>query len=128
MRGNRRTGTQPEIALRRLLHRRGLRYRVDYPIILKALRVRPDIVFTRRRLAVFVDGCYWHGCPQHGTQPRTNSEYWQAKIARNQARDVRVSRALRAAGWAVIRVWEHDPPEAVAERITRLLHLQSDAK
>jgi DNA mismatch endonuclease, patch repair protein len=121
MRGNRRTDTLPELAIRRLLHASGLRYRVDYPLIVGDVRVRPDVVFPRRRVAVFVDGCFWHGCPTHGTRPAANPAYWSAKLARNRARDRRVDAALHAHGWRVIRAWEHDFPRAVARRVADVL-------
>jgi DNA mismatch endonuclease (patch repair protein) len=121
MRANRRRDTKPELLLRRRLHAWGLRYRVDLPLIVGGIRVRPDIVFTRQRLAVFLDGCFWHGCPAHGSQPRSNSAYWRAKIDRNRARDARASESLDAAGWRVIRAWEHEPVDEVAERIIRAL-------
>lgn len=114
---NRRRDTTPELRLRSALHGRGLRYRCDLRIDLHELRVRPDVVFTRRKIAVFVDGCYWHGCPEHGATPQSNREYWLAKIARNQERDRRADHALRGAGWTVVRVWEHDDPEMAAERV-----------
>lgn len=109
MQGNRKVGTRPEVALRSELHRRGLRFRKNAPIRTPLRLVRPDIIFTRRRLAVFVDGCFWHRCPQHGTSPRTNSPYWSAKLDRNVARDTATDEALRAAGWSVVHVWEHEP-------------------
>ena len=71
------------------------------------LQVRPDFVFKRARLAVFVDGCFWHGCPRHGTRPKANAAFWRRKIAGNRARDRRVNRALQRAGWRVLRIWEH---------------------
>ena len=119
MRGNKKVDTRPEIAVRRLLHAEGLRYRVNYPIVTGAIRVRPDVVLTRSRIAVFIDGCFWHGCPEHGTRPRVNARYWKAKLARNRARDALVSSALQAAGWVVIRAWEHEPAPAVAGRVRR---------
>jgi DNA mismatch endonuclease (patch repair protein) len=114
MKGNRSTGTAPEIALRRALHRRGLRFRKDYKITAAGRGVRADVVFPRQRVAVFVDGCYWHGCRQHFRMPTRNAEYWAAKIERNKARDRRVSDELGAAGWRVLRVWEHEPPDDAA--------------
>lgn len=114
MRGNRRRDTRPEMALRRALHRLGARYRVDLRIEAGDVVVRPDVVFTRRRLAIFVDGCFWHACAQHGTKPSVNLAYWQAKLARNVARDQRVTEALTTSGWRVIRVWEHEDPEDAA--------------
>lgn len=116
MRGNRSRDTKPELRLRSLLHRRGLRFRVAYRP-LPTRRNTADVVFSRAKVALFVDGCYWHGCPQHFVQPRTNSDYWQGKIARNVARDHEFDAALRDAGWTVIRCWEHEDPELVAETV-----------
>src|SRR4051794_8358396 len=115
MRGNRRRDSKPELALRSQLHRRGWRFRVDLLVIADGVRTRPDIVFTRRRVAVFVDGCFWHCCPQHGKPPKSHTDYWSKKLARNVQRDERDSRALRRAGWTVVRLWEHvAPADAVA--------------
>ncbi|MGW7535265.1 very short patch repair endonuclease [Amycolatopsis sp. NPDC054798] len=116
MRANRRTDTKPEVTLRKELHRLGYRYRKDLPLVLDGgVRVRPDIVFTARKIAVFVDGCFWHVCPEHGRQPTSNEWYWTPKLQRNMARDELVTGALRDAGWNVVRIWEHVPlPEAVA--------------
>jgi DNA mismatch endonuclease, patch repair protein len=116
MQGNRKRDTRPEIALRRVLHSRGLRYRVAA----KPLADRPwtaDLVFRGLQLAVFVDGCYWHGCPEHYTVPRTNTSYWSEKIARNRARDAQVEADLRAAGWTALRIWEHEPVQTAADRV-----------
>lgn len=118
---NRRRDTRPELLLRRRLHAEGLRFRVDYPVDTGEIRVRPDIVFTRRRLAVFVDGCFWHGCPQHGNVPARNQSYWVPKFERNRARDRVVTEGLIRAGWSVIRVWEHEPIPDVTETIIQLL-------
>ncbi|HEX2391980.1 MAG TPA: very short patch repair endonuclease [Solirubrobacterales bacterium] len=120
MQGNRKRDTRPELALRSELHRRGLRYRVDRRP-LKSVRCRADIVFPRQKVAVFVDGCFWHGCPEHGTSPQTNAAYWSAKIARNVERDRLNEAELSAAGWAVVRVWEHEISVDAADRIARLL-------
>lgn len=117
MQANRRRDTAPELAVRRLLHARGLRFRVDYRLE-KSLRTRADIVFTRRRVAVFIDGCFWHGCPLHATQPKSNADYWGPKLARNVARDCEADAALRNAGWTVLRYWEHEDPREVAVLIT----------
>lgn len=117
MQGNRRRDTAPELRVRSLLHRRGLRYRVDLPVQLGKGRVRPDIVFTRDRLAIFIDGCFWHACPQHGTAPQRNVGYWRVKLARNVERDREVDRQLEQAGWTVLRVWEHVPPASALEMI-----------
>jgi DNA mismatch endonuclease (patch repair protein) len=116
MQANRRRDTQPELALRRFLHARGLRYRVDYRAI-PGLRNKADIVFTRRRVAVFIDGCFWHGCPEHYVASKTNVDYWEPKIAQNRLRDEAVTAALEEAGWRVIRVWEHESVEDAADRI-----------
>ena len=101
----------------------GLRFRVDYPVrVADQIRpIRPDIVFTRAKLAVFVDGCFWHGCPEHGTHPQRNSRYWTAKLARNQDRDRRYNVLLATSGWTVVRVWEHETPDHAAEQIYRCL-------
>jgi DNA mismatch endonuclease, patch repair protein len=113
MRANRRTDTKPEMALRRALHRQGYRYRKDYRLDLAGgTRVRPDIAFTARHVAVFVDGCFWHACPEHGTKPANNVWYWEPKLRRNVERDRAADAALAAAGWEVVRIWEHEPLEA----------------
>lgn len=109
--------TKPELAVRRELWRRGLRYRVDRPLDLPGVRRRADAVFVGQRVAVFVDGCYWHVCPEHGTQPRTNAAYWSTKLARNVERDRQTDHLAAVAGWTVIRVWEHEPAVAAADRI-----------
>ena len=108
--------TQPERALRSELHRRGLRYRLHQRPI-PSLRRQADLVFTRARVAVFVDGCFWHGCPTHGTWPKNNAEWWRAKIAANQQRDQNTDNALAEAGWLSVRVWEHEDPRAAADRV-----------
>lgn len=114
-----RRDSRAELALRSELHRRGLRFRVDLPIRLSERIVRPDVVFTRARLAVFVDGCFWHCCPEHGNQPKANTDYWQPKLARNVARDRNVDTALAAGSWQVLRAWEHEDPATVADRVER---------
>ena len=111
-----RRDTRPEVALRRELHRRGLRFRVQLPVPGNRRRTI-DIAFTRARLAVFVDGCFRHGCPDHGTKPVTNAEWWVWKIERNIARDRDTDVLLAAAGWTVVRIWEHEPAEGAAQRI-----------
>lgn len=109
--------TEPELALRRALHGMGLRYRVHVQP-LPSLRRKADIVFPRARVAVFVDGCFWHGCPEHGRRRHeVNAWYWPEKIARNQRRDADTDDRLHGAGWTVVRVWEHEPAAAAAERI-----------
>lgn len=122
MKGNRRADTRPEVALRRALHARGLRFRKDYLLPVHGARaVRADIVFTRARIAVFLDGCFWHGCPEHGRVPSTNPQYWPEKLRRNRERDIQVSAALTADDWRVIRVWEHEPVHAAVSQIEDVL-------
>lgn len=116
MRANRRRDTGPELALRRELHRRGLRYRVDYAPV-RGLRCRPDVVFTRARLVVFVDGCFWHSCPLHATRPAANADWWREKLDANVQRDRRNDRDLQAAGWRVLRIWEHEASSDAADRV-----------
>jgi DNA mismatch endonuclease, patch repair protein len=121
MRANRRKDTKPELALRRALHAQGYRYRKDYRLELAGARVRPDIAFTARRVAVFVDGCFWHCCPQHGSQPANNTWYWEPKLARNVERDRAADAALDAAGWSVVRIWEHESLEAAVAAVVTVL-------
>ncbi len=116
MRANRRRDTGPELALRRELHSRGMRFRVDHPPI-EDVRCRVDIAFTRARVAVFVDGCFWHSCPEHGNLPTANREWWRTKLELNVARDRRNDAAFEEAGWRVIRVWEHESLHDAADRI-----------
>jgi len=111
-----RRDTKPELAVRRAVWRRGLRYRVDLAP-LPGSRRRADLVFTRAKVAVFVDGCFWHGCPIHATTPKSNTDWWEKKLAANVRRDRDTDARLADAGWAVVRVWEHEEPEAAAERI-----------
>lgn len=111
-----RRDTGPERALRSALHRAGYRFRVDLSPT-PALRSRADVLFVRERLAVFVDGCFWHGCPEHGTFPKNNATWWRAKIEANRARDARIEAELRAAGWLVVRIWEHEPVREAAGRV-----------
>jgi DNA mismatch endonuclease (patch repair protein) len=109
MKANRRADTKPELALRSALHAEGLRFRKDHLIRTPdGTRVKADIVFTRVRVVIFVDGCFWHGCPEHGHTPKANSHYWKPKLARNKERDARVTNALEADGWTVVRIWEHE--------------------
>ena len=118
MRANRRRDTKAELAIRTLLHRRGLRFRVDQPLPFDRRR-RADITFTRVGLYVFVDGCFWHGCPDHFVMPKTNSEFWRTKIARNRARDLETNARLAAAEATVLRIWEHEPAGVASDLITR---------
>ncbi|WP_268248898.1 very short patch repair endonuclease [Pseudolysinimonas yzui] len=120
MLANRRKDTSPELNVRKLLHSRGLRYRVDFAPI--GGRRRADIVFTRSKTAIFVDGCYWHGCPEHATLPKSNTDYWLPKLERNVERDRETDALLREAGWTVMRFWEHQAPEAVVQMIVDAVH------
>ncbi len=115
MKANRARDTSPELAVRRLLHAIGLRYRVDYPPL--GGRRRADIVFTRQRIAVFIDGCFWHGCPEHATLPKANADYWLPKLQRNIVRDRETDELLRDSGWTVLRFWEHEASADVARAI-----------
>lgn len=118
MRANRRVDTKPEIRLRSSLHHYGLRFRKDYPIRLSNGRtVHPDIVFTKQKIAIFVDGCFWHSCPEHGTVPKSNEEYWVPKLLQNVERDRKTDKGLRALGWRVIRIWEHVSTEEATSAI-----------
>jgi len=116
MQGNRGRDTKAELAVRRLVHAAGLRYRVNARPE-PDLRRTADLLFTRARVAVFVDGCYWHGCSEHFTMPATNLDYWGTKIGRNQARDAETTALLEARGWLVLRFWEHEPPATAAASI-----------
>lgn len=116
MRANPRRDTKPERRLRSLLHGMGLRYRVDRAP-LPGIRRRADLVFPRAKVVVFVDGCFWHGCPQHYRPARKNAEFWDAKLLENTARDRETDQLLSASGWRVIRVWEHEDMPDAAERI-----------
>ena len=120
MQGNRSRDTKPELALRSAVHALGLRYRVGARP-LSDRRFTADLVFRPVKVAVFLDGCFWHGCPMHGTQVVTNATYWTAKIRRNQQRDAEVDAALVAAGWLPVRVWEHEPPQEAAQRIAGIV-------
>lgn len=114
--------TEPEMLLRRELHRRGLRYRVDAS--LPGLpRRRADILFTRAKVAVFVDGCFWHGCPEHKTAPAANGAWWAAKLARNVERDRETDAHLRSLGWTVLRFWEHEDIKHAATDIEQSVRL-----
>lgn len=122
MRGNRRVDTGPEVALRSHLHQSGLRFRKDFLIRLGDCRVKPDIVFRREQLAVFVDGCFWHNCPMHGRNPGgKNADYWRVKLEKNRLRDEPQTRALIEGGWTVIRVWEHEAVQSSCDLIIETL-------
>ena len=116
MRNVRQRDTPGELALRRELHRLGLRYRLDVRL-LRPLPRRADVVFFTAHVAVFVDGCFWHSCPEHGIIPKTNTAWWQAKLARTRERDAETVALLQEAGWAVVRMWEHDDPLTVAKTV-----------
>lgn len=120
MKANRSRNTSPEILLRSALHRRGLRFRIHRRAE-PDLRTTPDVVFGPTKTAVFVDGCFWHSCPSHGTIPKSNGRWWKEKLEANVERDRRADAALRARGWHVIRVWEHEPPEDAAARIAQVV-------
>lgn len=108
--------TKPELALRSALWRLGLRYRLHVPITGK-----PDIVFPRYRLVVFVDGCFWHGCPVHGVAPKTRSQFWNEKLGKNITRDLRTTAILETEGWTVLRIWEHEIKDDVSRPVERVL-------
>lgn len=116
MQANRGRDTKAELAVRRLVHARGLRYRVNVRPE-RDLRRTADLLFTRARVAVFIDGCYWHGCPQHFSIPATNLDYWEGKIGRNRRRDIETTALLEERGWTVLRFWEHETPGSVADSI-----------
>ncbi|MBS4103920.1 very short patch repair endonuclease [Tsukamurella paurometabola] len=117
MRSNRRRDTRPEVALRQEVHRLGLRYFVDRAPLRDLARRRADLVFPRLKVAVYLDGCFWHGCPEHHTVSKTNAEFWATKVEKNRARDEDTNRRLEDAGWTVIRVWEHEDPAVAAAAI-----------
>jgi DNA mismatch endonuclease, patch repair protein len=122
MRANCRKDTRPEVALRAALHRAGLRFFKDRRISLRdGRKVRPDIVFPRLRVAVFVDGCFWHGCTLHRTIPASNTEFWEAKIEGTRMRDLEQTAWLESAGWSVLHIWEHEPVPHALERIMTAL-------
>ncbi|MCW8383810.1 very short patch repair endonuclease [Streptomyces justiciae] len=112
--------TAAELAVRRLLHAAGLRYRVEYRVPGMARR-RIDVAFPGVKVAVLIDGCFWHGCPVHATHPRANAEWWRQKLERNMARDIETTEHLRAQGWEVLRFWEHEAPQDVADEVRRVV-------
>ncbi|WP_024286695.1 very short patch repair endonuclease [Cellulomonas sp. KRMCY2] len=122
----RRRDNEGELAVRRLLYAAGYRYRVAYPVPGHARRTI-DIALTRRKVAVFIDGCFWHGCPRHGTRPRSNAEWWSVKLAANQARDQDTTSQLLDAGWSVVRAWEHEDPAVVVRRVLEALQCEGPA-
>ena len=120
MQANRSRDTAPEMALRRRLHGLGFRYRVSVRP-LEPVRRTADLVFRSARVAVFVDGCFWHHCPEHGTAPKTNADYWGPKLDRNVERDRETDALLTEEGWLSVRVWEHEDPEKAAVRVARIV-------
>jgi DNA mismatch endonuclease, patch repair protein len=124
MQANRRRDTGPELAIRRPVHARGLRYRVDARPM-PSVRHTANMVFTRARVAAFIDGCWWHGCPEHYRPPASNVRYWASKVTGNRDRDQLADEVLAAVGWAVVRAWEHVAPEAVASRIAAAVRHRS---
>lgn len=115
-----RRDTGPELAVRKALHHRGIRFRVDVRPE-PDLRMRGDLVWRGRKVVVMIDGCFWHGCPIHGTSPKNNAQWWREKIGANVERDRRHDVELRQRGWMVMRFWEHEDPVGVAEQIERLV-------
>lgn len=113
-------GTKAELGLRRILHSRGLRYRLHVTVLTKPRRVA-DIVFSSAHVAVFVDGCFWHGCPEHASWPKSNANFWREKIEANRVRDADTDQRLSALGWKTVRVWEHEDPSDAANRIAELV-------
>ena len=124
MRRQARRDTKPEMLLRRALFARGLRYRVDRAP-LSGLRRRADIVFAAAKVAVYVDGCFWHSCPQHATVPKNNQQWWIDKLDANVRRDRDTDRQLIDAGWRVVRVWEHEDMQAAADRVMKAVRPES---
>ncbi|MGO4156647.1 very short patch repair endonuclease [Cupriavidus sp. YAF13] len=118
----RQKGTGAEIALRREMYRIGLRYRVDYEVLKNPRRVA-DVAFPGRMIAVFVDGCFWHGCPEHATWPKQNAEFWREKIETNRRRDADTNERLQSLGWTVLRFWSHEPPTKAARIVARMVAL-----
>ncbi|MGA4684081.1 very short patch repair endonuclease [Micromonospora sp. AB353] len=116
MQANTGRDTKPELALRRAVHALGLRYYVNRRPI-KAVRRTADLLFPKLKLAVFLDGCFWHGCPEHHTVAKTNASFWAEKVAANRRRDADTNERLMAQGWKVVRVWEHEPVAEAAARI-----------
>jgi len=120
MRANKRSNTQPELRIRKLVHAAGLRYRIDTKPE-KDLNRRADIVFRQAKVAVFIHGCFWHGCPRHFKSPKTNKRFWETKIERNIQRDKETRNILRKRGWRVIEIWEHQSSESGARSIVRVV-------
>lgn len=126
MQGNRARDTEPELAIRRILHGQGFRYRVSARP-LKGVRRTADLVFGPAKVAVFVDGCFWHRCPDHATDPKTNSDYWKPKLQRNAERDRETDSLLEEAGWLSVRVWEQEDPKVAVQRVARIVRQRRKA-
>ncbi|MEV6260263.1 very short patch repair endonuclease [Streptomyces sp. NPDC051784] len=122
-----RRDTAPEVAVRKLLHASGYRYRLNERVPNMSRRTI-DIAFTRARVAVFLDGCFWHGCPEHATQPKANATWWREKLDRNMARDAETTAHLVAEGWTVLRFWEHQSPVQVAEQVAEVVDRERPAR
>lgn len=119
-----RANTKPEVQLRSALHLIGYRFRKDFAIRVNRRLVRPDVAFTKARVAVFIDGCFWHMCPMHGEIPATNVGFWRQKLEGNALRDKEQTRLLTVAGWTVVRIWEHEPLESAVEQVEATLAAQ----
>jgi len=122
----RQKGTDAEVALRKEMHRIGLRYRVDYEVLRQPRRVA-DVAFPGRKVAVFVDGCFWHGCPEHATWPKQNANFWREKIEANRRRCADTNHRLRSLGWTVLRFWSHESPAEAARAVARVV-AEADAR
>lgn len=120
-------GTGPELALRRLLHAAGFRYRVGYPVP-GAPRRSIDVAFPKKKIAVFIDGCFWHGCPTHAIPPKNNSQWWASKLEANRLRDVATTALLEESGWQVVRLWEHTPPASMLAAVEDLWQHELNAE
>ncbi|MFD4666732.1 very short patch repair endonuclease [Streptomyces halstedii] len=121
-----RRDTAPEVAVRKLLHASGYRYRLNERVPHMSRRTI-DIAFTRAKVAVFLDGCFWHGCPDHATRPKSNAEWWRQKLDKNMARDAETTAHLVSEGWTVLRFWEHQPPAQVAEVVAEVVDRERPA-
>lgn len=127
MRSTRRRDTAAELAIRGLLHARGLRFRVDVPVV-PGLRRRADVLFKTARVAVYIDGCFWHSCPLHRTAPKANGRWWSEKLSENVRRDRDTDAVLDQLGWVVMRVWEHEDPDEAAGRIAAVVRGRSSSQ
>ena len=126
MRANRSVDSKLEVKIRSALHRAGLRF-FKNRVVGEVVRTRADIVFSKARIVVFVDGCFWHFCPEHGQLPVANGDFWQAKFARNQQRDRCVTESLESEGWSVVRIWEHEPIERAVAKVKKVLTASEDS-